>query len=59
MHLVGFTIEIYYDARPYERQIWHLAFACSSNKYLFLISEQSNDIDIGFYALLLHGISLK
>ena len=21
MHLVGFTIEIYYDARPYERQI--------------------------------------
>jgi len=21
-HLVGFTIEIYYDARPYERQIW-------------------------------------
>jgi hypothetical protein len=25
MHLVGFTIEIYYDARPYESQIslWH------------------------------------
>jgi len=22
MHLVGFTIEIYYDARPYERQKW-------------------------------------
>jgi len=22
MHLVGFTIEIYYDARPYERQRW-------------------------------------
>jgi len=21
MHLVGFTIEIYYDARPYESQI--------------------------------------
>jgi len=21
MNLVGFTIEIYYDARPYERQI--------------------------------------
>jgi len=20
MHLVGFTVEIYYDARPYERQ---------------------------------------
>ena len=23
MHLVGFTIEIYYDARSYKRQIWH------------------------------------
>ena len=23
MHLVGFTIEIYYDARPYQRQILH------------------------------------
>jgi len=22
MHLVGFAIEIYYDARPYEHQIW-------------------------------------
>ena len=22
MHLVGFTVEIYYDARPYERQIF-------------------------------------
>ena len=22
MHLVGFTIEIYYDAQPYERQTW-------------------------------------
>jgi len=21
VHLVGFTVEIYYDARPYERQI--------------------------------------
>ena len=21
MHLVGFTVEVYYDARPYERQI--------------------------------------
>jgi len=29
MHPVGFTIEIYYDARPYERQscdvVWHPA----------------------------------
>ena len=24
MHLVGFTVEIYYDARPYERQICYL-----------------------------------
>ena len=22
MHLVGFTIEIYYDARPYERKMY-------------------------------------
>ena len=24
MRLFGFTIEIYYDARPYERQIWDI-----------------------------------
>ena len=23
VHLVGFTIEIYYDARSYERQEWY------------------------------------
>jgi len=30
MHLVGFTIEIYYNARPYERQILmhSLSFSC-------------------------------
>jgi hypothetical protein len=26
MHLVGFTIEIYHDARPYERQNQNLIF---------------------------------
>ena len=26
MHLVDFTIEIYYDARPYERQITSVSF---------------------------------
>jgi len=26
MHLVGFTIEIYYEARPYERQIRTMIF---------------------------------
>jgi len=26
MHLVGFIIEIYYDARPYERQILRCMF---------------------------------
>jgi len=26
VHLVGFTIEIYYDARPYERQKHGLCF---------------------------------
>jgi len=30
VHLVGFTIEIYYDARPYERQIWHSVSTCRS-----------------------------
>jgi hypothetical protein len=25
LHLVDFTIEIYCDARPYERQAWHFA----------------------------------
>jgi len=29
MHLVGFTMEIYYDARPYERQI-HLSLRIMS-----------------------------
>jgi len=32
MHLVGFSLEICYDARPYERQINGL-----SNKYFFII----------------------
>jgi hypothetical protein len=28
VHLVGFTIEIYYDARSYRRQVWkHLSTA--------------------------------
>jgi hypothetical protein len=26
MNLVGFTIEIYYDARPYERQTIYILF---------------------------------
>ena len=26
MHLFGFTIEIYYDARPYERQSFPYTF---------------------------------
>jgi len=24
MHLVGFTVEIYYDAQPYEHQMWDI-----------------------------------
>ena len=31
MHLVGFIIEIYYDARPYERQT--LFFCRNNNEY--------------------------
>jgi len=29
VHLIGFTMEIYYDARPYERQISSEILACS------------------------------
>jgi len=42
MHLVGFTIEIYYNARPYERQILPLLYknqsvslACGKNRSVF------------------------
>jgi len=31
MHLVGFIIEIYYDARSYERQMKHVAFIGNTN----------------------------
>ena len=31
MHLVGFTIEIYYEARPCERQS-HISFAPSNGE---------------------------
>ena len=35
MHLVGFTIEKYYDARPYERQISiMLCLSDNKNKHL-------------------------
>ena len=40
MHLVGFTIEIYYDARPYERQIAPTCFGAvtpSSESALFVL----------------------
>jgi len=40
MHLVGFTIEIYYDARPYERQVW-LQLLGSIVKPLFEKCEQA------------------
>ena len=31
VHLVGFTIEIYYDARSYKRQIWWNEFAIQNS----------------------------
>jgi len=36
MHLVGFIIEIYYDARPYERQSIQLSVPnkCSVHKHI-------------------------
>jgi len=33
VHLVGFTIEIYYDARPYERQICVIITFCLIQQY--------------------------
>jgi len=41
VHLVGFTIEIHYDARPYERQTYQL------NAQLFEI----------FFLLLTHSVT--
>ena len=35
MHLVGFTTEMYYDARPYERQI-------SLRRYILLLKDPSS-----------------
>jgi len=48
MHLVGFTIEIFWDARPYERQICilpHLSVS-KSLKYFNITSD--------FTALIVH-----
>ena len=41
MHLNGFTIEIYYDARPYERQI------CKVHVTNFIITPMSGEARIG------------
>ena len=40
MHLIGFTIEIYHDARPYERQIPVPVAAVLYKKLIFLTVTQ-------------------
>jgi hypothetical protein len=50
MHLVGFTIEIYYDAWPYERQI------C---KYVVIFSDQSKRVTLLCYVMLLKCLLLN
>ena len=35
MHLAGFTIEIYYDARPYERQFFLTLYFTSYSYFLY------------------------
>jgi len=42
MHLVGFAIKIYYDARPYERQTRRMYFLLSRNEFLNIIHRSSN-----------------
>ena len=38
MHLVDFTIEIYYDAGSYERQFWRGVFAHLLFVYMLAVS---------------------
>jgi len=39
VHVVGFTIEIYYDARPYELQI----YACISWLFVLRVFDENNN----------------
>ena len=44
MHLFGFTIEIYYDARPYERKIY-ISFLIRGNNDVDANSKINDDSD--------------
>jgi len=45
MHLVGFTIEIYYEARPYER---HVCLLHVSNIQVFILRKTCTCIFLCF-----------
>ena len=46
MHLVGFTIEVYYDVRPYERQIQNGYQSRSIPRGFLLFRTQSGESDV-------------
>ena len=58
MHLVGFTIEIYHDARPYMRQIW--GFNCNGYRLPVYEADLSSTTaefrNIGSYNITLQNI---
>ena len=58
MHLVGFAIKIYYDARPYERQKRRMYFLLSRNEFLNIIHRSSN-LPTGTYGSLMELCSLS
>jgi len=57
MHLVGFAIQIYYDAWPYERQK-KVYFLLSRNEFLNIIHRSSN-LPTGTYGSLMELCSLS
>ena len=59
MHLVGFTIEIYYDARPYERPTFlHFIIVCYANVFL-LKGLQKGRRKLGVRNMVYDDIALK
>ena len=46
MHLVGFTAEMYYDARPYEGQKYYASFLFRGIEHLRHLPYRTGDIRI-------------
>jgi len=44
VHLVGFTIEIYYDARPYERHAFPCPFHCAVVQLHSFFSDKASSL---------------